>query len=70
MKARGEELVQGFEPSGHPSVFSTTNQKKTTDDYFAVSPCSLCPRATGRRSGHATKLPLHAKTTATHALLG
>ena len=23
MKVRGEELVQGFEPSGHPSIFST-----------------------------------------------
>ena len=26
MKARGEELVDGFEPSTHPAVFSSKNQ--------------------------------------------
>lgn len=35
--ARAGELVEGFEPSDIPSVFSTTDQKKTTDDYFLSS---------------------------------
>lgn len=34
---RGEWLVEGFEPEGHPSVFQTSNQAVTTDEYFLQS---------------------------------
>lgn len=34
---RGEELATGFNFDGHPSVFQTSNQAKTTDDYFLNS---------------------------------
>ena len=34
---RGEELARGFNFEGHPSVFQTANQAKTTDDYFLNS---------------------------------
>jgi len=34
---RGEELAAGFDFDGHPSVFQTTDQAKTTDDYFLNS---------------------------------
>ena len=34
---RGESLVNGFDPEGHPSVFQTSNQAETTDDYFLQS---------------------------------
>ena len=34
---RGEELAAGFNFDGHPSVFQTTDQAVTTDDYFLNS---------------------------------
>lgn len=34
---RGEELAAGFNFDGHPSVFQTSDQAKTTDDYFLNS---------------------------------
>lgn len=34
---RGEELAGSFNFDGHPSVFQTSNQVKTTDDYFLNS---------------------------------
>ena len=34
---RAEELSTGFNYEGHPSVFQTTEQAKTTDDYFLNS---------------------------------
>lgn len=34
---RGEELANGFNLTGHPSVFQTTDQEKTSDDYFINS---------------------------------
>ena len=34
---RGEELANGFNYEGHPSVFQTSNQVKSTDDYFLNS---------------------------------
>lgn len=34
---RGEELAANFNFDGHPSVFQTSNQAKTTDDYFLNS---------------------------------
>jgi len=34
---RGEELAQAFNFDGHPSVFQTSEQTKTTDDYFLDS---------------------------------
>ena len=34
---RGEELAASFNFEGHPSVFQTTEQSKTTDDYFLNS---------------------------------
>jgi phytanoyl-CoA hydroxylase len=34
---RGEELANGFNYSGHPSVFQTSNQSQSTDDYFLNS---------------------------------
>ncbi len=34
---RGEDLANGFNFDGHPSVFQTTDQAKTTDDYFLNS---------------------------------
>lgn len=34
---RGKELAEAYDFDGHPSVFQTTNQTKTTDDYFLNS---------------------------------
>lgn len=34
---RGEELAADFNFDGHPSVFQTTDQAKTSDDYFLNS---------------------------------
>jgi len=34
---RGEELASNFNFDGHPSVFQTTDQAKTSDDYFINS---------------------------------
>ena len=34
---RGEELARNFNFDGHPSVFQTTDQAKTSDDYFINS---------------------------------
>lgn len=34
---RGEELAKNFNFDGHPSVFQTTDQAKTSDDYFIGS---------------------------------
>ena len=34
---RAEELASSFNYEGHPSVFQTTDQAKTTDDYFLNS---------------------------------
>jgi phytanoyl-CoA hydroxylase len=34
---QGEALANGFNFEGHPSVFQTTNQARTTDDYFLNS---------------------------------
>jgi phytanoyl-CoA hydroxylase len=34
---RGEELATGFNYEGHPSVFQTSDQAKTSDDYFLNS---------------------------------
>ena len=34
---RGEELANGFNFDGHPSVFQTSNQEKTSDEYFINS---------------------------------
>ena len=35
--ARGEHLLRGFQPEAHPSVFSTTRQTETSDEYFLAS---------------------------------
>src|SRR5687767_8481893 len=37
LHARGEELVQKFDPAGVISVFSTHEQTRTSDDYFLDS---------------------------------
>lgn len=34
---RGQELAEGYDFKGHPSVFQTSEQSKTTDDYFLNS---------------------------------
>jgi len=34
---RGAELAAGFDYSGHPSVFQTSEQTRTSDDYFLNS---------------------------------
>lgn len=34
---RAEELATGFNYDGHPSIFQTTEQTKTSDDYFLNS---------------------------------
>ncbi len=34
---RGEELANGFDYEGHPSVFQTAQQTRTSDDYFLAS---------------------------------
>jgi len=34
---RGRELVDGFDYSGHPSIFQTDEQVRTSDDYFLDS---------------------------------
>jgi phytanoyl-CoA hydroxylase len=34
---RGKELAEGFDYSGHPSVFQTSEQERTSDDYFLDS---------------------------------
>ena len=36
LKAQGEELIRDFEPESI-SLFSTKNQKTTSNDYFAKS---------------------------------
>lgn len=35
--ARAQELARGFDYSGHPSVFQTSNQSQSTDEYFLNS---------------------------------
>ncbi|HEX3083059.1 MAG TPA: phytanoyl-CoA dioxygenase family protein [Pyrinomonadaceae bacterium] len=37
LRARAEELVRDFDPSGVVSIFSTREQKRTSDDYFLES---------------------------------
>ena len=37
LRARAEELVRGFDPSGVTSIFSTHEQTRTSDDYFLES---------------------------------
>ena len=37
LRARAEELVRGFDPSGVRSIFSTHEQTRTSDDYFLES---------------------------------
>src|SRR5712691_245958 len=37
LRARAEALVQGFNPKGVVSIFSTHEQTRTTDDYFLES---------------------------------
>ncbi len=34
---RGKELAEGFNYDGHPSVFQTSEQSRTSDDYFLDS---------------------------------
>ncbi len=40
--ARTGELVAAFEPAAHRSVFSTTEQEQTSDDYFLASGDKIC----------------------------
>ena len=37
LRARAEELVQGFDPQEVVSIFSTNEQNRLTDDYFLTS---------------------------------
>lgn len=37
LRARAEELVQGFDPAEVVSIFSTREQNRVTDDYFLTS---------------------------------
>jgi phytanoyl-CoA hydroxylase len=37
LRARAEEMVSAFEPRDVPSIFSTREQSRTTDDYFLGS---------------------------------
>lgn len=37
LKARGEELLDAFDPAAISSIFSTRNQEKKTDKYFLDS---------------------------------
>jgi phytanoyl-CoA hydroxylase len=37
LMTRAAELVSGFDYSGHPSVFQTSEQARTSDDYFLES---------------------------------
>lgn len=37
LMARAAELVTGFDYDGHPSVFQTSEQERTSDDYFLES---------------------------------
>ncbi|HLM54666.1 MAG TPA: phytanoyl-CoA dioxygenase family protein [Pyrinomonadaceae bacterium] len=37
LRARAAELVEGFEPGEHVSVFSTNEQTRTSDEYFLSS---------------------------------
>jgi phytanoyl-CoA hydroxylase len=37
LRARAAELVTGFNYEGHPSVFQTSEQERTSDDYFLSS---------------------------------
>ena len=47
LKAQGEELIRNFEPKSM-SLFSTKNQKTTTNDYFAKSANNIrCDCAAG-----------------------
>jgi phytanoyl-CoA hydroxylase len=41
LKARMDELVNGFEPADVVSVFSTVNQRRTTDEYFFDSSANV-----------------------------
>eukprot|EP00873_Tetraselmis_striata_P035894 jgi/Tetstr1/456158/TSEL_042926.t1 len=41
LQSRMDELVDGFEPSDIVSVFSTVNQRQTTDDYFYDSAANV-----------------------------
>ncbi|MFM2134836.1 MAG: hypothetical protein RL021_236 [Bacteroidota bacterium] len=34
---RGQELAEGYDYDGHPSIFQTAEQTKTSDDYFLNS---------------------------------
>lgn len=37
LRARAHELVEGFDPEGNTSVFTTDEQTRTSDDYFLDS---------------------------------
>ncbi|MEM8586725.1 MAG: phytanoyl-CoA dioxygenase family protein [Pseudomonadota bacterium] len=37
LMARAADLIDGFDPASVQSVFSTTDQERTTDDYFLTS---------------------------------
>ena len=37
LRARAEEMVQEFDPKGLVSIFSTSEQSRTSDDYFLTS---------------------------------
>lgn len=39
---RGEELSKSFDFNGHPSVFQTDEQTRTSDDYFLNSGDAIC----------------------------
>ena len=39
---RGEELSNSFNFDGHPSVFQTNEQTRTSDDYFLNSGDAIC----------------------------
>jgi len=39
---RGEELSNSFDFDGHPSVFQTNEQTRTSDDYFLNSGDAIC----------------------------
>lgn len=38
---RGQELAAGYDYKGHPSIFQTSEQTKTSDDYFLNSGSSI-----------------------------
>ncbi|MET3132522.1 phytanoyl-CoA hydroxylase [Oxalobacteraceae bacterium GrIS 1.11] len=37
LRARAEEIVEQFEPSARPAIFTTREQETSTDDYFLAS---------------------------------